>query len=58
MTRCAEGIQGLTSARLKLTARAARLGYNVMLVDTDSIVMRDPYVHLKSPALKQFKVAL
>lgn len=43
--------------RWKVTARAARLGYNVMSVDTDTIFFRDPYVHLHRPPLNQLNVS-
>ncbi len=37
-------------------ARASRLGFNVMSVDSDSMFFRDPYVHLKKPPLKDLQV--
>ncbi len=45
----------LYQSRWKLTARASRLGHNVLSVDSDMIFYQDPYVHLKGP-LKDFKV--
>ncbi len=35
--------------RLMLLARAAVLGYNVLSLDTDVLVYRDPYPYLKAP---------
>lgn len=38
--------------RRRATARAVRLGYNVMVLDTDMVVYEDPYKYIKSGPLK------
>ncbi|GFR40062.1 hypothetical protein Agub_g601, partial [Astrephomene gubernaculifera] len=43
------GHRQLMTKRLMLLARAARLRYNVLTLDTDVIVFRDPYPYLKAP---------
>ncbi len=53
---CAGGDTALWHNRWKLVARASRLGFNVMSVDSDSMFFRDPYVHLKKPPLKDLQV--
>ncbi|KAL6750633.1 hypothetical protein V8C86DRAFT_2802136 [Haematococcus lacustris] len=37
--------------RLRFFGRAIRLGYNVLQLDGDTIIFRDPYVYLKRPPL-------
>ncbi len=43
------GHRRLMMKRVMLLARAVRLGYNVLSLDTDVIVYRNPYSYLKSP---------
>ena len=43
------GHRRLMMKRVMLMARAVRLGYNVLSLDTDVVVLRDPYPHLKAP---------
>ncbi|KAJ9513428.1 hypothetical protein QJQ45_005979 [Haematococcus lacustris] len=37
--------------RLRFFGRAIRLGYNVLQLDGDTVIFRDPYVYLKRPPL-------
>ncbi|KXZ55971.1 hypothetical protein GPECTOR_2g1523 [Gonium pectorale] len=43
--------------RVALLTRAARLGYSVLMLDSDVIPLRDVYVHLKAPPLANVTVA-
>lgn len=43
------GHRRLMMKRIMLLARAVRLGYSVLSLDTDVIVYRNPYPYLKSP---------
>jgi hypothetical protein len=56
LMRATGGETALWHNRWKLMARAVRLGYNVMAVDTDFIFFRDPYVHFKRAALVDIQV--
>ncbi|PNW79367.1 hypothetical protein CHLRE_09g412550v5 [Chlamydomonas reinhardtii] len=38
--------------RLSLVARVARLGFNLLMVDSDVLFLEDIYTHLKSPPLR------
>ncbi|KAG2454432.1 hypothetical protein HYH02_001451 [Chlamydomonas schloesseri] len=38
--------------RLSLVSRAARLGYNMLMIDSDVLFLEDIYSHLKSPPLR------
>ncbi|KAG2431456.1 hypothetical protein HXX76_009471 [Chlamydomonas incerta] len=40
--------------RLSLVSRAARLGYNMLMVDSDVLFLEDIYSHLKSPPLRDY----
>ncbi len=39
-----------------MPSRSMRLGYNVLLLDSDVIVFDDPYKYLKQPPFKDFVV--
>jgi Nucleotide-diphospho-sugar transferase len=42
--------------RYRVLARAIRLGYNVMSIDSDMTVFDDPYKYFKAPPFKDFVV--
>ncbi len=37
-------------------ARAVRLGYNVLVMDTDVVVFKDPYQFWKAPPFSNFTI--
>ena len=41
--------------RIRFIARTIRLGFNVMLVDADTIFLSNPYIHLKQSPLKDIQ---
>ena len=45
-----------STRRYRTLARAARLGYNVLLTDNDVAVFDDPYQYWKSPPFSSFNV--
>ncbi|DBB03375.1 TPA: hypothetical protein ACH3X3_010747 [Trebouxia sp. C0006] len=44
------------SLRYRILARSVRLGYNVLMLDTDVMLMDDPYKYLKQPPFKDITV--
>ena len=42
--------------RHRLSARMLRLGFNVMNIDGDTVLLHDPYMWLKTPPLNQFQL--
>jgi hypothetical protein len=44
------------AARYRVTARAARLGYNVLCTDSDIVVFDDVYRYFKSPPFSEYQV--
>ncbi|KAL0053604.1 hypothetical protein WJX82_008204 [Trebouxia sp. C0006] len=51
-----EGVYDLWNMRYRTVARSIRLGYNVLLLDSDVIVFDDPYKYLKHPPFKDIVV--
>jgi hypothetical protein len=51
LPRRVQGAFRLWALRLRTALRAARLGYNVLVLDADTILFDDPYPYLKHPAL-------
>ena len=39
-----------------ISARITALGFNVLILDTDSIMFRDPFPHLEAPPLDKFAI--
>ena len=44
----------LTSPRWRTAARMVRAGYNVLLMDTDVLVLDDPYRYWKKPPFDKY----
>lgn len=46
----------LHAGRLRMAARALRLGYNLLFLDTDIIIFDEPYKYFKSPLFADVNV--
>jgi hypothetical protein len=44
------------TSRYRTLGRAVRLGYNVMMLDTDIVLMDDPYKYFKAPPFSSFTI--
>lgn len=51
-------LQATWHLRRRTAARAVRLGYNVMVVDSDMIIFDDPYALFKSPPFSQVQLLI
>ena len=51
----ARGPERVWIQRLRFIARTIRLGFNVMLVDADTVFFQNPYIHLKQPPLSKIQ---
>jgi len=50
------GAEHLWHLRWRFTARASRMGYNVMSLDNDVAIFDDPYRHLKAPPMDKVNI--